>query len=82
MTRCKRVIDIIVRLDSNGTLGKLYAAGLVSPKAHSYSQMYLKFDACLKIGMSRTAARQKVAAFFDGDERTVSRAIRLMSTPV
>lgn len=83
MDRTKRLIDLITKLSENGTLDKLYTAGLLSSKTTVYRDMFLKFEAYQKQGFGKKQSREMVASFFKcADERTVFRACALMKTEV
>lgn len=79
----RRAIDLINKLTNNGELDQLYTIGLLSPKAMSYRDMFLKFDAYQKQGFGKKQSREMVAQFFNcADERTVFRACALMRTEI
>lgn len=78
-----RVIDVVNSFSKDGKLDVLFRCGLVSTKAITYRDMYLKYDAYLRQGLTKKEARKRVASFFNGcEDRTVFRAISLMSTPI
>lgn len=82
MSRCKRIIDIVVWLSKNGILDELYNEGFVTTKTIIYRDMFLKYDSYIRQGFQKKESRQKVAQFFSNcDERTVSRAIQAMKKP-
>lgn len=75
----KQVIDVIRKLTESGDLDFMNKAGLLTSKATTYRDMYLKFQAYLLQGFPRKKAVEQVASHFRyEDERTVYRAISLM----
>lgn len=76
-----RIIDLITKLHSDGTLQSLLEAGLVSPKIIGYAEIYMQYDINIRLkNMKSEQAKFAVMAMFkDCSKSTVERAIKSMT---
>lgn len=72
------MIDLI--LDNEEVLKKLFRGGLLSPKVFFYRNLYLDYDANIKMGVKNRLAIYRTAKKFGICSRTVRRAIDIMSS--
>lgn len=72
------MIDLI--LENEEVLKKLYKGGLLSPKVFFYRNLYLDYDANIKMGVKNRLAISRTAKKFGICEVTVYRAINVMSS--
>jgi len=72
------MIDLI--LENEEVLKKLFRGGLLSPKVFFYRNLYLDYDANMKMGMKSANAISRTAKKFGVCDVTVYRAVDVMSS--
>jgi len=72
------MIELI--LNNEDVLKKLFHSGLLSPKVFFYRNVYLDYDANIKMGVKNRLAIYRTAKKFGICSRTVRRAINVMSS--
>ncbi len=72
------MIDLI--LDNEDVLKKLFRGGLLSPKVFFYRNLYLDYDANIKMGVKNRLAICRTAKKFGVCVNTVYKAINVMSS--
>lgn len=73
-----RVIDILNKLKEGGQLAALYQAGVLTIRAYSQRDIYLRFQtlrASLRYAQDKAGAVRKVAEEMDVSTDTVYRAV-------
>lgn len=71
-------LELVNRLSIDGTLNRLFHAGLISGKVFVHRDMYYKYDALRKMGLPCMQAMEETAEYFGVCDKTVYRAIRSM----
>lgn len=74
------MIDLII--DNEDVLKKLFKGGLLSPKVFFYRNLYLDYDANIQMGIKSASAISRTAKKFGVCDRTVNRAIHVMSSNI
>jgi len=72
------MIDLI--LENEDVLKRLFRSGLLSPKVFFYRNLYLDYDANVKMGFKNSVAISRTAKKFGVCVNTVYKAINIMSS--
>jgi hypothetical protein len=72
------MIDLI--LENEEVLKKLFRGGLLSPKVFFYRNLYLDYDANIKMGLKNSVAISRTAKKFGVCIKTVYSAIKIMDS--
>lgn len=74
-----RIIDLMNRLNQDGSLCRLVDAGLLSPKVVGYIEIWNQYDINIRLRKMRSMdARYAVSVTMNCDVRTVHNAIAIM----
>lgn len=72
-------IQILLELQANGKLKKMFRSGLIPCKYSSYMEIYLYYDAKMSVGSKKMSVIADIEDKFNVGQTTIYKALKLMN---